>query len=286
MKKTFALLLAVCLLLGLAACDSQPKTETQYVMETQLYEAPDSGVYRRTVFSYTDEGKIESMIVYENDEETGRVDYELNEDGLLWKQISTEASGTTETMEYTYTLDAGGNPTVVEQTVNGEPYATSQRTYDAEGNLAASETTYTQSGMTSTITYTASGDILTMETDYGTGQVFTTEYTYDEAGNPLTCVTVDASGRRETVYAYDGQGRQIKTTEYLEDGSVGQSSETSYDGLAETSRSYGSDGTMNSYTVITRDEHGNTLTQEFYTADGSLMFRQSFTWRAVEVPVE
>lgn len=286
MKKILAFALAACMLLTLAACDSEPKTETRYVMETQIYEVPDNGTRQETVFHYTDDGKIVSMVTTENGEEVSRVTYELNGDGLLWKQISSAGGEVTETMEYTYTLDDAGNPVRVEQTVNGAPYAASERTYDSEGNLLTQKTISTLVGMTSTITYDADGNILKMENDYGSGQVFTTEYTYDENGNPLTAVTNDAGGRRETHYEYDDQGREVKSTEYLADGTINQYSESTYDGLTETSRSFRGDGTKMGYAVITRDEHGNTLTQEHYDQNEKLMFRQSFTWLAFEVPAE
>lgn len=285
MKKIIALTLAACMLLTFTACGSEPRTETRYAMQTQIYEAPDNVICQETVFHYTDDGKIVSMVTTENGAEASRVNYELNEDGLLWKQI-TIADGASSTMEYTYTLDDAGNPIRVEQTQDGQPYSTSERTYDGEGNLLTQKNTYALNGMTSTITYDASGNILELETDYGEGRVYGTEYTYDEKGNPLTSVTDDAAGQRRTVYEYDAQGRETGTTEYLEDGSVNQYSETTYDGLTETIRSYGGDGTMHAYSVTTRDEHGNILTQEHYDQNESLMFRQSFTWLALEVPAD
>ena len=108
MKKIFAFVLAVCMLLTLAACDPGSETETRYVMATQIYEMPDNGIYRETVFHYSGDGKIESMVTTENGEEVGRVEYVMNEDGMVWKQISTE-DGVASTTEYAYTLDDAGN---------------------------------------------------------------------------------------------------------------------------------------------------------------------------------
>ncbi len=285
MKKILAYVLAACLLLTLAACDTEPKTETRYVMATQIYEMPEDGIRRETVFHYTAEGKIESMVVTENGEEVGRVEYVMNEEGMVWKQITTEG-GTTSTTEYAYTLDDAGNPIRTEQTVDGAPYSVNEYTYDADGNLATGKTTNALMGMTSTITYTPSGDILKQESDYGEGRVFSTEFTYDDEGKLLLSVTNDAGGRRETRYEYDSQGREIKSTEYLADGTVNQYSESSYDGLTETKRNYKGDGTPLAWAVTTRDEHGNTLVQEHYYQEDELMFRQSYTWLAVEVTVD
>lgn len=285
MKKILAFVLAACMLLTLAACDTEPKTETRYVMATQIYEMPDNGIYRETVFHYTADGKIESMVTTENGEEAGRVEYVMNDEGMVWKQIATE-NGTTSTTEYAYTLDDAGNPIRTEQTVDGALDSVNEYTYDAEGNLATSKTTNDRIGIVSTITYTPSGSILKQESDYGEGRVFSTEFTYDDEGKLLSTVTNDAAGRRETRYEYDAQGREIKSTEYLADGTINQYSQSSYDGLTETKRSYKGDGTPLAWAIITRDEHGNTLVQEHYYGADELMFRQSFTWLAVEVTVD
>lgn len=284
MKKIVALFLAACLLLTLAACDAEPKTETRYVMATQIYEMPDNGIRRETAFHYTGEGKIESMVITENGGEVGRVEYVMNEDGMVWKQIATEG-GVASITEYAYTLDDAGNPIRTEQTVDGAPYSVNEYAYDKDGNLLTAKTTNDRLGMTSTITYTPSGDILKQEYDYGEGRVYTTEFTYDD-GKLMSAVTSDAAGQRETRYEYDGQGREVKSTEYLADGTVNQYSETTYEGLTETKRSYKGDGTALSYAIITRDEHGNTLVQEHYDQENELMFRQSFTWLAIEEIVD
>lgn len=284
MKKIIALTLAAVLLLALAACDTAPKTETRYLPETQIYE-DNAGTLRETRFTYTPDGATQSMVTTENGQEISRVEYVLNGDGLLWKQITTE-SGVTSTMEYLYTLDDSGNPVRVEQTLDGQPYITSERTYDANGNILTNKSTMDMSGTVTTTTYDTGGNILKMEHDYGTGQLFATEYTYNDGGDPLTSVTNDAGGQRKTVYEYDSQGREVKTTEYLSDGTVSQYSETAYDGLTETVYSYSGDGTALTYRVAVRDEHGNLLSQEYRDPDGSLMFRQSYTWLAVEAAAD
>lgn len=291
MKKTIAILLAVCLLM-LAGCDTAPKTETRYFLTETLMEYGD-GQSQRTVNHYTEDWVTSGYSLYRNGELAAETTIELDDHGYPLRATQTvgEASAV---QEYKNTYDADGNRTRTEVWNDGVLAYTTDYTYE-NGHLAAQrQVTATANGeRVVEITFNGDGKILSQKNIDQEGNAYGVDYTYNEDGDVILGVNYYLGDglpcHTDTVTEYDDQGRKSKetVTDYDAEENIRESYYTlyTYDGLTETGETY-RDGEIVSRAVVTYDENGNKQTMETTTWPGESVIRFAYTYAAAEVPVK
>lgn len=264
MKKT--LLWAMCLvLLFLTACTSPtdpgpstetssppPETKTVFV-HTSITQEFGSSV-NRTEYLFDDEDHVCEVVVYTNDTQTKRHSVECDENGNYIKWTA-EGSVT----EYAY--DDEGHSLGVTLYINNELVSSTQYTW--ENGLRTSVTTsIAAQGITqrAVMTYDSAGQLLRQDT-----------YTAETLTN-YSIYTNGENGRHTSITTYQPDGTQLYTTAFQ------------YTDSMETATTTSPDGTVTQTTVKFYDEHGNLLTQEIYSSDGSMISKETHTWKAIEVP--
>ena len=174
------------------------------------------------------------------------------------------------TVDYTY--DSAGRLIKEQETYDGGSSATAY-IYDALGRLAT-DTYYSGDGSysrRSSYTYDASGNKLSETYSYNDGSSFTTYYTYDDAGRPLT-EGYDGDGYMyKYEYSYDADGNMLSSSYQTESDlySYAYKTEYTYDADGNTlSETYSSsDGEM-STTLNTFDADGNMLSSDYMSSGG------------------
>lgn len=286
MKQLFAIMLALVLVLACVGCTGE--TEPKYVMTESVYEFADQ--VQRTVYHFDENGTSTGYTVYTNDEVTQEVTMELDEQGNICK-VTGVSGGVTSVEEYVNTYDEKGNLVKQETYADGTLTRTQETVYDAEGNRASlTQTTVTAMGeYINTITFNTDGKMLRMVNISPDGSESGGDYTYDESGRKVKFVNY---------YLADGQRVTTETTtEYNSDGTVyreiivdydaqgnavdGYETRYSYDGNTTTSQNYRDGVAEGAKTVVTTDDVGNTLSQEFIYENGEVT-RFSYSWRKVE----
>lgn len=280
MKKLLALILALAMILTLSACggdpidtnptddptesvgggtpsDTEPKTETKWVIqsETYVYEDPSLGTVT-SVYTYDD----------------------------LGNPLTCRQESATETLDMVMTYDENGYRTSVTMT-QGDYVMKQLITCDEKGNWIETKM-YVGDQLTQTYTYTydESGNQLTMTLTSDTYSNYT-EYSYDENGNILGYNTYANDELSITVTVeYDGQGRQIRSTTADAQGNISSITETTYDGNTEKRVTKAADGTVLTTLVFTYDEHGNAIAIE-NSGTHTTPYSYTATFISIEVPV-
>ncbi len=259
MKRFYALLLLVCLVLTLAACGQQ--TKTVYV-KTKVVTTI-LGRELRYEYTYSANGKPKTIKSYL--------------DGELYQSASSRTNGN---INYLTLTDRNDKQQV----------QTTEYFYDDQGRVIE-EDIYINgySSTNNTYTYDEAGHLVKILAK-GTNATVTTEYTYDENGL-VTAQTQTVTGEEpdfsHIVYTYNEKGWVILEQIYGEDQVLESYNEYVYEGefhsVMTTFRGDGTpDGTV---TAKTFDEHGN-LIEELITIDGEEAQKTVNTYEAMEVPVD
>lgn len=258
MKKITALLGALTLLCGLAACtdggaDSTAPTEaptkTVYVHSSVTQEF--GSTVSRTEYIFDEANRVKEVIVYTNGAETKRHSVACDENG---NYIRWTADGSV--TEYAY--DEEGHIILRTMTVDGS--TVSSTSYTWENGLRTCVTTK-MGDMTQTVlmTYTAAGALLRQDT---------------YAGDNLTSYCI---------YAPEVNGRTKTMSTFNPDGSLQSIAEHQWEGSAQTITTTAPDGTVTQIAVLTYDDAGNLLTHEVYDGQQKLISKETHTWKAIEV---
>lgn len=290
MKRFVAIILTAFIMLAMTGCASESETETKYFLTEAVYEFAEDYV-QKTVYHFDDEWTATGYTTYTNGEVEQEVTYTRDENGnLTMTMVSGEQ---TNTVRNVYTKDADGKVVKLEMYQDDTLYSTTDYTYDADGNYATQTQTNAMTGMVLKITYTADGKILSQDTTGQDGLQSGAEYTYDENGNEIKMVNYyiangqPATTEKITEYGPDGKRTKVTTTDYNHEGNVTRSyyTEYTYDGNVETSQIV-QDGEVTPKTVATYDDAGNTLMTEHHSPSSDHVTRFTYTYEAVEVPVE
>ena len=259
MKRIISIILPPLLLLFLVAC--QAKTETKY-LQTSVTQEYIGNVTFRTETEYDSEGVQTAVIQYMNGEETSRMEYSYTDNSVIAR---TTQNGETGTMKQIYEKDESGNILRAEMYTNDELYAVTDCTYDSKGNRLTN------------VQHTLPIDM-----------IFSTTYTYDNAGNQIKIVNDYGNGAGSIAEnTYDTDNRLLLTMVYdLEERLTSREEHSWITDTAEHVKVYDATGAVSSTMEITYDEHGNMLTSETYDQAGALMLRVTYTYKKFEVPVK
>lgn len=217
-------------------------------------------------YEYSDDGYtvLETSYNTNSGEVSGITVHIYNSDDDLLSSMKSYA-GSTESYvtEYEYEYDSAGNllsKTTYSYDADGALMntSTSSWVYDEAGNVISD-------GSGGTYTYDENGNKLTWR--YGGDSGTLIEYTYDEQGNLLTETSTDyyegeASSPALDEYVYDDAGNQIKYIRYNGEGSI----------YSEVHSTY--------------DEHGNLLSETYYTgmpSEDTLWFIYEYTYIAIDL---
>ena len=277
MKKLFALLLSLCLLLGLAACgepaepkDTEPGKTTQPQTDGPAATDPADPTEpnEEIAFFWDEEGSDEQIstlveMLYKDLEDGTETSLtmEVTDRGQILSVSNGERNQQAQ-VEY----DEKGFPTAITVTEDGAAVATVNFTFDAGGNLL--KVTSPEYEVDTSYTYDEKGNILTVTTPDSTE-----ERTYGEKGELLIRKESRNGKLWEYTYTYDQDGNEL-TSQTLLDGELYRSNENVYENGNLICEKSGSDEYRYTY-----DDQGNLLTYEFYR-DGEFVWDQTYTYDA------
>ena len=274
MRKLFALLVSLCLLLSLAACgepaeDTQPKdTEPGKTTQPQTTEPGTTEPKEEVRFFWDEEGSEEvctlvEMLCKDLQENTEiSLTMDVTDKGQILSLSNGERNQQAQ-VEY----DEKGFPTAIKVTEDGTVITTVNFTFDANGNLL--KVTSPEYQLDTSYTYDDNGNVLTI-----TNPDSTEECTYDENGNELTRKRYASNGKLwEYTYTYDADGNQL-TGKVTLDGELWSERSNTYENGNLISEINGSDEYRSTY-----DAQGNLLTYDFYR-DGEFVWNQTYTYDA------
>lgn len=257
MKKVIAFIAILVLLMGLAACGKE--TETRYLESTVVQEYIGAVTFHRE-YDYDKEGRMISSVVTDGQLES-LVKYSYTDHSVL---MEITQNGETGTMKQVFERDESGNIVHVETFEDDVLVYISDSTFDENGNM-----------------------LVNVQETVATGSVFTTTYTYDENGNRVKVVYDYGSGGTVTENTYDESGQLLSSTESDLSGTLKTREEHSRneDGTELVSH-YDAQGQLTATDHITYDEAGNMILCESYDTEGELVYRATYTYIKIEVPVE
>jgi len=294
MKKLFAILSALILVIGLTACSQTPKTEVKYLpLEVTHEMAPDYIV--KYVYHYNEDWVQTGITTYINGELESETTYELDlEHNQITKMITTAPDGATAEIEYQNTFDEKGNLILQEQYAEGILVTVNEYTYDKDGNRLSQALKNPSNSSTNILTWDANGNLLRTESIIdAVGERPAShswkDYTYDENGKEIKSVNYYNNGDdcMTAITEYDTQGRKVKqTSTNTLDGLESPNSvrEYTYDGNTVTETAYEADGKVGFTATSTYDDAGNLLSSETVTEYS--INRSTYTYQKVEVPVK
>jgi len=278
MKKLFAMLLCLSLMLALAACGEveednpdipQPGDDlTSGVQPLWEDDGPKSDVYTlvETVYKNLVAGT------------EGKMAIELDEKGQILSGINTADDDYEVKAEMEF--DVNGFPAVITVTIDGEPWDRVALTWDPEGNLMKKD--YAEhNDQDCEYTYNRVGAVLTEGT---AGNYF--EYVYEADGFVASQRQYRDGVLREIrdyKYAY-GLVTECKKTSFDSNGNLYSTTMETYDqyGNMTLSRTTYQDETKaasETHYEYTYDEKGNMLVNDFYR-DGKYMYGYTYSYDA------
>lgn len=204
---------------------------------------------------FDENGQVTQIITYSNGQETQRFDVECDEHGNYTRWVSGQS-----VTEYTYDREGRVTGTYV---------------YLGEVLQLSSQYVWEDGLLTATI---QSNPVQNLEQRL--------DCRYDAQGRLIREEhSVNGSLISYTAYSYSADGSATVTT-YGSDGSVTRIAIQTTTDTEVTISSTLPDGTFAGKRVKTYDEDGNLLTDTEYGEDGTVLSRQSYAWRTVEVPAD
>lgn len=230
MKKSFAMILAMILILSISACSAETdKAENPYRLQSYTGETYRNGEVTytfRVEYFYDGHGWLSQAVHSDNQEKVTTTHYTYDEYGNLLSMTDIRTDGTQAVMESTLTLDEehrvirseeywdgdfiavweyaydkNGNQTMLNinriGALEGEDWISyTNMTYDRDGNMIREDVRWEPTGDSNYILYTYKDNKLVKSTTYTLTDALKshTDYTYDETGLIQTAVTYDASG--------------------------------------------------------------------------------------------
>lgn len=291
MKRIFALIMALCLLL--CACGGDKPVGTEAVSGTQQTEAApteteNSGEGEGVLDPTTEIRYLLVKMIVTNDqgEELWGREYSYDDTGFctLEREYSNIGSASYTRYNSPDHLSRIGSSVFTE--LDGSQYTVTY-TYD-EFDRCIREDVAHENGIQdyTTYTYNEHGQYLTLK-QYMDGQLtmdYAFSYTYDGQGNQ---VSTDEYLFGELLYhvalAYDAQGREIGSVTSLVNGEVQSRTESQWDGLTETRYFYsGEDSEPFMISVFTYDDNGNVVFEETRQGD-TVINRSEYIYEPFEV---
>lgn len=291
MKKIFAMLLAVALLLcGCTGTAPDREMETVYVLtrEVQTYwimmgagqrkESSDIILYR-----YDRNGDLLERREYHEGDMTRRTKYVRDDEGRETEQRSYDYTNFFPELTWTATTyDEAGRVLRYTDYACVRETGWVEHTYDEQGRMAKAEYS---SGAVTQYTYDETGLVITTY-DSGfdpAGDTNTTVRTYDENGNMLSLYYYENDALKSySQWEYDDQGRVLRSTTQDSEGEETSVWEYEYDEKTGRETVKLPNGNVHEHEY---DEHGNQISQEIWNEDGELTYRCERTYRAISVPV-
>lgn len=235
--------LAAALLL--CGCGKAQEPENTYRIKSQTYESYQDGASFLWRFEnvYNEKGWLVERLEYENDVLDVKTLYEHDAYGNIIRTTSILPDGTQNVSEEKLTLDEQHRVVYSESTWNGEPSATTEYGYNANGQ----------------ITKLYINRIGALE---GEDMKSFVDRTYDRKGRLTredTRWEPDHNDSSYTLYHYEKD--DLLRTETYKNEALYTYTDYTYDesGLVQTAISYDSDGTLRSKHITTFDEYGNQL---------------------------
>lgn len=235
--------LAAALLL--CGCGKAQEPENPYRIKSQTYETYQDGeaIPWRFENIYDENGYLVEVQEYENDVLDTKTLYEYDAYGNIIRTTSIQPDGTQNVGEDTLALDEQHRVVYSESTWNGEPKATTQYGYNADGQI--------------TKLYINRIGALNAE-DWKSF----VDRTYDRKGRLTredTRWEPDNNDSSYTLYHYE-KDRLLRTETYKSEA-LDTYTDYTYDesGLVQTAIAFDSDGTLRSKHITTFDEYGNQL---------------------------
>lgn len=283
MKKLFAIVLCICIVLCTTACtgsslnnnteitlnndaattspQSAPETKTIYLpLSSTIYSSSEKlEVVANTEYKYDENNFLTEIISYRRGEVSSQCFVTCDAFGnvIYTRELSYFSVGDVE-MVYRYTRDAYGNILKEEMVDNGQVLSTITYTYDAVGNMATK--------------------------DMGNLRY---EYSYNADGQVTGYVGYEDGVQKESMeISFDAQGRPIKRTRYNEEGIAGSFVEYTYE--ANTIVATHLDSVTDhfpAYHRYTYDKNGNEIQHDRWGGMSSQTSTE-YTYLALEVPVD
>jgi hypothetical protein len=209
----------------------------------------------------------------------------FNVQGQITVRDVTYADGSTD--DYTYTYGTGSylsSSTEVQTPAGGGGSTTTDREYDASGNMVTRQITYPD-GSEESATFNAQGQITVRDVTNADGS--TNDYTYTLNADGTLASTTQVStpagggGSTTTIFTYDGSGNEVSQQETYPDGSgefqtynaQGQRTGVNYTDADGSTNDYTytfyANGTLATTTEVSTPAGGGGSTTTIDTYDGS-----------------
>lgn len=246
MKKFFAILLALALLLTLFAC-SKKETENKNVADDYLSQAKDLIAQEKYPEAY------EILCAHKTDAEAAAL-----LENFVWKNTAVYCTNSADSYyDYIDIYTYGADGMLTKHARTGANGSDSAEKYTYEGDRIK---TITTDGKSQEYTYDPAGNVVKTVTSTPDGTV-TDVFTYDAAGNLLKRVSSTPDGTCTDVFTYDASHRVTQEIYTDEDGDVYTDTYT-YDANGHKTQEMNTypDGETEKY-EYTYDEHGNPIRQ-------------------------
>ena len=244
MKRLFAYILTILIMLTLGGCAEKEKVE-YYV--TKTYIEHDTGDINLSEKTYDENWNLLSDYLTLNGNFASKVEYSYSEDFTVLTTTTTSAIYEPDSSKVIRTFDEKG------QVIKAE-------TYDGDRHISTTEYTYDENGE----------QIFIQTTQPENGIVITIQRIFDDKGNLLTYIqdTGFYVGRYE--YRYNQKNQRIREEYYRDDVQLDYT-EFFWEGKVGTGTSYKADGTPTGKRLLEYDEYGNLLRLESQDLSGNTL---------------
>lgn len=291
MKRLFAMIIALMLLLSACGKEEPNQTEIQTQpkeTDAAVIETENSGEGEGVLDPTTEVRYLLVKMIVTNDqgEELWGREYSYDDTGFctLEREYSNIGSASYTRYNSPDHLNRIGSSVFTE--LDGSQYTVTY-TYDELGRCVREDTAHENGTQDyTTYTYNEHGQYLTLKQYIG-GELtmdYAFSYTYDGQGNQ---VSTDEYLFGELLYhvalEYDDLGREIGSVTALVNGEVQSRTESQWDGLTETRYFYsGEDAEPFMVSVFTYDDNGNVVFEETRQGD-TVINRAEYIYEPFEV---
>lgn len=269
MKKR-TILAAMALTLVLTGCTNKPAEPTSAPTQAPTTPTEPAVPQKKTVY-------VHASITHEYGSTVSRTEYVFDEKDWV-TEVIVYTNGT-ETKRYSVECDENGNFTRWSSDGSQMHY-----TYDNEGH-SLGMSMYLGDQLVSSTTYTWEKDLRTsVTTTTGQSQTQRVLMTYGTDGKLLRQDSYNADTLLNySIYSYNSDGTTAAMTTYQPDGSLSSMGKYSWDEQVLTILTTYVDGSPAQCAELTYDEAGNLLSHAVFGLDGTLLSKETHTWKAIEV---